>query len=125
MENSQFIILAAVLIFLLWKWLGQVRPELARQLAASGALIIDVRTPSEYDDGHLENALNIPLDKISSEIARRVTDKNQPILLYCLSGSRSGIATRLLKNRNYTSVHNLGSFARARSIFSEGKKSAD
>ncbi|HNX74619.1 MAG TPA: rhodanese-like domain-containing protein [Candidatus Rifleibacterium sp.] len=124
MENSQFIILAAVFIFFLWKWFGQVKPELARQLVASGAVIIDVRTPSEYADGHLENALNIPLDKISGDIARQVPDKNKPVLLYCLSGSRSGIASRLLKNRNYTSVHNLGSFARARSIFSEGKKQA-
>lgn len=95
-------------------------PEARKQLAA-GALVIDVRTPGEFQSGHVPSALNIPLGELSGSLPRRVTDKNQVLLLHCLSGTRSGMAKGQLKRMGYQNVHNLGSFRRAQSIVSGGK----
>ena len=60
-------------------------------LAAVGwtALVIDVRTEAEFREQHLPGALNIPLDRLSEEIARHAPDKSKPLLLHCRSGARS------------------------------------
>ncbi len=118
MEYSSLIFVAAVIIFLIIRHMSLIKPAQARQLAASGAIIVDVRTAGEYSGGHLVEALNIPLDTISGEIRKMVPDQNRAILVYCLSGARSGIAVRMIKNLGYASVHNLGSLSRARGIFS-------
>ncbi len=119
MDSTQLIIIAAVIIFFVLKKLGQVSPAKARELVAAGALIVDVRTPGEFADGHLASAVNIPLDVIGQQISAHVKDKNQPILVYCLSGSRSALAKRILKGQGFSGVHNLGSIFRARSIVGE------
>lgn len=76
-------------------------------------VIIDVRTPSEWNAGHLQDAILIPLDVITKEITNKVKDKNTPIALYCRSGRRSGIATQQLKQMGYTNVENYGGFNQA------------
>lgn len=76
-------------------------------------VVIDVRTLPEWDAGHLEDAIHIPLDIITSEITNKVKDKSTPIALYCRSGRRSGIATQQLRQMGYTSVENYGSFNQA------------
>lgn len=116
MENIEIIIVIAVILFLVMKKMGQVSAEQARKLVEEGAIIIDVRSPSEYADGHIRDAINLPLDSIGSRIEQVVKDRHQPILVYCLSGTRSGIAKRILRGRQYLNVHNLGSLLRARSI---------
>ncbi|GAB1351937.1 MAG TPA: rhodanese-like domain-containing protein [Candidatus Rifleibacterium sp.] len=119
MDSTQLIIIAAVIIFFVLKKLGQVSPAQARELVAAGALIVDVRSPGEFAEGHLASAVNIPLDVIGQQIGAHVKDKNQPILVYCLSGSRSALAKRILKGQGFSGVHNLGSIFRARSIVGE------
>lgn len=116
MENSQFIIIVAIILFFVIKKLGQVSAAKAKELLASGALIIDVRTPEEFAGDHLEGAINLPLDSIGKNIESVCADKSKPLLLYCLSGTRSGFAARIIKSRQYTQVFNLGSIFRARSI---------
>ena len=88
-------------------------PERAKELLSHGALIIDVRTASEFAREHLEGALNIPLDEIKKH-TDAVQDKT--CLLYCASGMRSRLASKQLHNLGITDVHNLGSLARARTI---------
>lgn len=117
MESSHLIFAAAVIVFLLIRHFGLIKPEQARRYAAAGAIIVDVRTNDEYAGDHLKEALNIPLDAISDGIRLQVPDQNQTIMVYCLSGTRSGIAVRIIKSLGYSSVHNLGSLRRARSIF--------
>ena len=119
MDSTQLIIIAAIIIFLVLKKLGQVSPVKARELVAAGALIVDVRSPGEFAEGHLASAVNIPLDVIGQNIGKHVKDKNQPILVYCLSGRRSALAKRIIKGQGFTEVHNLGSVFRARSIVGE------
>lgn len=74
---------------------------------AQGALIIDVRTVDEYQDGHYEGALHIPLHVLPARLMD-LGDKNRPVVLYCASGSRSSMAARLLKEAGFSDVTNAG-----------------
>lgn len=76
------------------------------QLIEQGALIVDVRTPAEFSDGHLNGALNYPLNDIDTHFTH--IDKNQPVVLYCRSGNRSGQAYRFLTAQGFTNLHNAG-----------------
>jgi len=80
------------------------------------AVVIDVRSPEEYNSGHLRNAINIPLDGIEAAVPQRFTDKQQVLLLHCQSGMRSAMAVRKLKGIGYPNVFNLGSLSRAREL---------
>ncbi len=73
----------------------------------SGAKIIDVRTPEEFNEEAYPNAVNIPVDQIQERITE-FGEKTKPILVYCASGARSAYAARLLKNAGYTDVINAG-----------------
>ncbi|MCF7973995.1 MAG: hypothetical protein K9N55_09285, partial [Phycisphaerae bacterium] len=75
------------------------------------SVIVDVRTASEYESGHLETAFNIPYTEIAARIAEHVKDKEQRIAVYCRSGRRSGIAKKTLETMGYTSVTDAGAYA--------------
>ena len=70
--------------------------------------IVDVRTQSEYDEGHIQNAVLIPNETIGSEPPANLPDKNAIILVYCRSGRRSEEAARKLVNLGYVSVYDFG-----------------
>ena len=78
--------------------------------STNGAVLLDVRTPQEYREGHIPGSKNVPLqrlDKISS-----VADiKNVPLFVYCYSGGRSRQATYLQQHMGYTNVQNIGGIA--------------
>lgn len=73
-------------------------------------LWVDVRTQAEFDAGHLQDAVLIPYDVISTHIGKLAKNKNQPINLYCRSGRRAEIALRTLERLGYTNIQNLGSY---------------
>ena len=75
------------------------------ELISQGAQIIDVRTPSEYSNGHLKASKNIPLDRLASSVSK--INKNKPVITCCASGMRSASAKGILKNKGYD-VHNGG-----------------
>jgi phage shock protein E len=105
-----------VAAFLLLKRLTLVGPAAARDWLNKGALVIDVRSEGEFQERHLPGAINIPLGQLREEIGRRAPDKEQPLLLHCLSGARSGMGRRILKHAGYSHVFNLGSHGRAARI---------
>lgn len=76
----------------------------------SGALLVDVRTQQEFDQGHLENAILIPHDQIAARASELGTDKHRAIVLYCRSGSRSSQAKLALEKLGYTDVMNAGGY---------------
>jgi phage shock protein E len=76
-----------------------------KTLVKEGAMIIDVRTPAEFNSGHIKGAVNIPLQAIQSSFNK--IPKNKVIITCCASGMRSGSAKSLLKSAGYT-VHNGG-----------------
>lgn len=69
--------------------------------------LIDVRSGQEYEEGHLDGAINIPVYNIENEIQKNVKNKNDTIILYCSSGSRSKKAKNILEKLGYTEVYNL------------------
>ena len=95
---------------------GQISAKEAAIYLKAGALVIDVRSPGEFQSGHLTNAINIPLDEITAAVPQRWPDKCQVLLLHCQSGMRSGVAQKKLIGLGYTNSFNLGSYGRAESI---------
>jgi phage shock protein E len=70
--------------------------------------LIDTRTLEEFNAGHMTGAKLVPYDEISTAIGRHVENKDTPILLYCRSGRRAGIAESVLKKQGYSKVYNVG-----------------
>ncbi len=117
MKLATIIIIAAIIIVIfLLKKSGQISAKDALAHLKDGALVIDVRSAGEYNSGHLQSAINIPLDEIQATLPRRVPDPNQVLLLHCQSGMRSGLAKQKLKGMGYANAFNLGSYARAKDI---------
>ena len=110
------IIGGAVIGFLVLKRLDLVRPEIARAYLKRGAKVIDVRSEAEFQEKHLPGAVNIPLNRLRDDIGRLAPEKDQAILLHCLSGGRSGIGKSILKKMGYRNAFNLGSYGRAARI---------
>lgn len=71
------------------------------------AMLIDVREPGEYKQGHISGARNIPLSKIEN-VKSAIHDMDMPIYLYCQKGSRSSRAASALKKMGYTKVQSIG-----------------
>jgi len=105
--------IAAVLLvgYMLLARRGDVPTAEARRLVEGGARLVDVRTPEEFAGGHIEGAVNIPVQ----ELDRRMSElgpKDAAIVVYCRSGARSAQAANMLKSAGYGSVHNLGAMSR-------------
>lgn len=79
------------------------------ELIANGALIIDVRTKSEFSSGHAKGAINVPLDQLGVYI-KRLKNKEDAIITCCASGMRSASAKVFLKGQGYKNVFNAGSW---------------
>jgi phage shock protein E len=79
-----------------------------QELINNGAKIIDVRTKAEFQQGHVRNSINIPLDKLSDSLKK--LDKSKPVITCCASGMRSASAKSILKSKGFTAVHNGGSW---------------
>lgn len=80
----------------------------------ANAIWIDVRTPAEFERGHLPNATLIPYDLIEKGIAGLDLPKDTPIYLYCAVGGRAEKAKQTLEAINYTQVTNVGGLDDAR-----------
>jgi rhodanese-related sulfurtransferase len=76
------------------------------KLVADGALIIDVRSKSEFQGGHIKQSLNIPLQSLEGQLQR--VPKNRVIITCCASGMRSANAATMLKSHGYKEVYNGG-----------------
>ena len=72
-----------------------------------GAVLLDVRTPDEYRQGHIPGSKNVPLQSIS-KVAGMIDNKSTPIFVHCLSGARSRQAAAVLQQLGYTNVKNIG-----------------
>lgn len=73
----------------------------------SNFTILDVREPEEYELGHLDGAINIPSQSLMAGVPElKDTPKDTPLLVYCRTGSRSGIALQILKQLGFTNVTN-------------------
>lgn len=85
------------------------RDELqARQAKGQPTVLIDVRTPAEFADGHVPGAINIPVDQVETRIGEidKLRSKGE-IVLYCRSGRRAGAAADVLESRGYQGLRHL------------------
>jgi phage shock protein E len=80
-----------------------------KEALTQGAVIVDVRSPSEFAGGHAANAKNIPLDRLDGNIAK-IKAFNKPIVVCCASGMRSARAKSILQNSGITQVFDAGSW---------------
>jgi rhodanese-related sulfurtransferase len=108
------IVLVLIVALIVWQMLG-ARPDVdgaaARDLVKKGAKLVDVRTTGEFAAGHIDGAVNVPI----AELGERLDDVGKPsdtIVLYCASGMRSSKAAKLLREKGFGEVHNLGAMQR-------------
>ena len=88
----------------------QVSAEQAMKIMSeqSDYIILDVRTPSEFEAKHIVGAINIPNEEIGNEELPQLPDKEQLILVYCRSGNRSKQASQKLVDLGYTNIVEFG-----------------
>lgn len=70
-------------------------------------VVLDVREDSEYKQGHIANAVHIPLGQLAQRIKELEKYRERPVIAYCRTGNRSGSAARLLHKQGFATVHNL------------------
>ena len=82
--------------------------ELMQRIKAKHAqLILDVRSPEEYKEGHIPSAINIPYDQIDSRLAEIASYKNKDVVLYCVSGGRAGKAANILQSAGFSKLQHV------------------
>ena len=81
--------------------------ENLEKMKNKGVLIIDVRSPQEYKEGHIKGAICIPEYEIQDEIEKIEKNKDREIILYCSTGNRSKKARNTLEELGYSKVYNL------------------
>jgi phage shock protein E len=77
-----------------------------------GAFLVDVRTPMEFSSGNVKGSVNIPLDKVESQLAKFKNKKN--IIVFCQSGGRSSQAKSILEQNGFTNIVNGGGWNNVR-----------
>ena len=86
---------------------GTNTPDL-KSIIAGGAFLVDVRTAEEFAAGHVKGSVNIPLDRITSQLSQ-FSDK-KTIVVFCRSGNRSSQARLILEKNGFTNVINAGTW---------------
>lgn len=86
---------------------NKLADKLNKIISEDNYIIVDVRTPEEYKESHIKDAINISYDKIDEKVE---LDKNKTILVYCKSGTRSKIAYDILNKLGYD-TYDLGAFS--------------
>lgn len=99
---------AALALFIGRRVLGgrRLSPDAIRERIAAGAIVVDVRSPDEFRGGAYPGALNIPVQELSGRLGE--IPRQRPVVLYCASGARSGVAAMLLRRAGYAEVVNAG-----------------
>jgi phage shock protein E len=80
----------------------------AHKLVQGGATLVDVRTPDEYAAKHIDGAVNVPIDHVTTH---DFGGKDKPVVLYCTAGHRSQEAGDALRGQGYTQVYVLGAMS--------------
>lgn len=88
----------------------QISPEDAKEMMdeQDDIVILDVRTEAEYEDGHIEGAIVIPVNELEFVVESEIEDYEQTILVYCRSGNKSKMAAVILTELGYHNVYEFG-----------------
>jgi len=123
--NKPLVILMALVVLVgaglvVWQAMAPATPEgvtiaalaptdYETQFASTGAehLLIDVRTPEEFADGHIPGAINISVQTLADRLDE--VPRGVPVVVYCRSGNRSAQASQILAQAGYETIYDLGS----------------
>lgn len=89
-------------------------------MVQEGALLVDVRTPEEFKSGSVKGAINIPVNDIQAKASQLKSDKG--VIVFCRSGSRSGMAKMMLEAKGIKNVCNGGPWQNVQQTLSQQKK---
>ena len=103
--NWGTVIFIVAVIGFVWMRFGS-NPDLSG-VELSSAIVLDVRSPSEFSSGHVTGAINIPVQSLQKDSIEAIVKKERPILVYCRSGARASAAVQTLKGWGFTNVYNL------------------
>lgn len=106
---------AVIVVYVLLANLGRVRTADAKRMIAEGATLLDVRSPEEVQGSGIAGAINVPVQLVGPGIRETLPDPEQPILCFCLSGSRSSTAVGRLKRLGFR-AYNVGGVGRMRRL---------
>jgi rhodanese-related sulfurtransferase len=81
--------------------------EAAQLINIEHPLILDVRTPGEYSSGHLQNAVLIPVQELKGRLKELAAYKDREILIYCATGYRSTVASKILIDNDFKQIANM------------------
>jgi phage shock protein E len=81
--------------------------EFANKVNDTSVVVLDVRTPGEFQSGHIQGAINVDYEGLNFEGEVNKLDKAKTYAVYCRSGRRSGLATEVMAKNGFTSVFNL------------------
>jgi phage shock protein E len=120
LSHGWFLAVAAALVLALLllqrrRRTPDLTPAELADLRRRGVLVLDVRTPEEYSQGHLPGSRNLPLDSLDQNLDG--LERDRPILTVCASGMRSGIACRRLVRAGFREVRNAGPWHRLEASF--------
>ncbi|MBC8071217.1 MAG: rhodanese-like domain-containing protein [Deltaproteobacteria bacterium] len=108
---SGIVVVLLVVGYLIFRSRADVSGSEARQLVDAGAVLLDVRTPQEFSGGHIEGAINIPVQELHHRLAD-VGAHDRAVVVYCRSGMRSARASAMLKEAGFSAVRDLGGIGR-------------
>ena len=94
--------------------------ELLLEAIRNKAYIIDVRSPQEYKNGHIQQAVNIPLELISKNV-EKIKKIDKPIITCCQTGGRSRRAKSILKRKGIVEVYNGKGWVYLKDLIREAK----
>lgn len=108
-ELQKYLIPVLIVGFFLWRYSKNKRiKKMMPDYRQNGAIVVDVRSTSEYQMGSSQGSLNIPLDQLANRLSE--LDREKTIVLCCASGARSGMAAGILRANGFKNVVNAGSW---------------
>lgn len=85
----------------------EINRQQLEKMLEQGAILVDVRSPQEFEEGHLEHAILLPEYEIKENVKQILPDKQQTIIVYCSTGHRGQKAQEILQRYGYQKVYNL------------------
>ena len=107
-ENAIYVFIVLMAYIAYKKYTQHKVLKIVPTLMNEGRQIVDVRSETEFSYGHKDGSINIPLAVLKSRM--KELDNTKPIILCCASGSRSGLAKRILMANGFKNVHNAGTW---------------
>jgi rhodanese-related sulfurtransferase len=107
LKNATFWVLSLLSFSVCSANVSNVSQQELLKADTNNLVIVDVRTPEEFKQGHVPNAINVPLSEIIDNPAILISSKEKPIVLYCRSGYRAGKAAVALDKAGYQSLRHL------------------